>query len=118
MIRPYECTVVFDGTLPDETIAGENQKMEALLSEHATLDKTDVWGKRVLAYSIRKKRTGTIYLYHFHGEGDIAARIERTLKLNQSVLRYLTVIADPQKVITPVPRETPEGNNDSKGDDQ
>lgn len=92
MIRPYETMIVFDGTLPDDVIQKEQKQVEDFLKQNANFEKTDVWGKRALAYTIKKRKSGYYCLYLFSGEGSIVASIDKHLKLNEQVLRYLTVV--------------------------
>ena len=58
------------------------------------------WGKRKLAFPIRKRAMGVYYLFEYESDGDMAAKLERMFKLNQNVLRYLIAQRDPEKVIT------------------
>jgi small subunit ribosomal protein S6 len=94
--RPYETVIVFDGTLPDDVLAKEQSQIEELIKQNATFEKTDVWGKRPLAYTIRKKRLGFYCLFLYEAEGTFVNVIERPLKLNERVLRYLSVVRDPK----------------------
>lgn len=91
MKRPYESMVVFDGTLPDDVLQKEQQMVEDLLKQSANLEKTDVWGKRQLAYTIKKKKTGYYCLFLYEGEGDTVIALDKYIKLNDRILRYLTV---------------------------
>jgi small subunit ribosomal protein S6 len=90
--RPYETVVVFDGTLPDDLLHKEQKQLEDLLKQNAVFDKTEIWGKRQLAYPVKKKRTGYYCMFLFEAEGDIAATIDKYAKLNNSILRHLTVV--------------------------
>ncbi|HUI91301.1 MAG TPA: 30S ribosomal protein S6 [Chitinivibrionales bacterium] len=91
MKRPYESVVIFDATLPEITIHGENAKLEEFFRKNAAFEKTVVMGKKMLAYPIRKKKTGIFHLYLYSGEGDVAGKLEKHLKLNETVLRHLSV---------------------------
>ncbi len=86
--------VVFDGTLPEEVLQKEQKQVEELISQHAEFDKTEVWGKKTLAYTIRKKRSGYYCLFLFSGNGDIVPVIDKHAKLNEHILRHLTVVRD------------------------
>jgi small subunit ribosomal protein S6 len=90
--RPYETVVIFDATLPDETIQSENAKLEEFIRKNAEFEKSELMGKKYLAYTIRKKKTGIYYLYLYKGDGDVAGKLEKHLKLNESVLRHLSVV--------------------------
>lgn len=96
MKRPYETIVVFDGTLADDALQKEQLQIEELIRQNATLEKVDVWGKRSLAYSIKKKRLGHYSLFLYEGEGTVINTLERQLKLNPRVLRYLSIARDPK----------------------
>jgi small subunit ribosomal protein S6 len=92
--RPYETVIVFDGTLPDDVLQKEQARIEEQLRQIAVFEKTDVWGKRTLAYAIKKKKLGFYCLFLYEGEGTVVNAIEKPLKLNEKVLRYLTVQRD------------------------
>lgn len=92
MKKPYESVIVFDGTLPDDVLQKEQQQIEEFLKSNATFEKTDVWGKRNLAYQIRKKKTGYYCMFLFEGDGEVVSGLTRLIKLNEAVLRHLTVV--------------------------
>lgn len=84
--------VVFDGTLPDDVIQKEQKQIEDLLKQNAQFEKTDVWGKRQLAFTINRKKTGVYCLFQFEGEGTAVTALDKHIKLNTNVLRHLTVV--------------------------
>lgn len=92
MKRPYETVIVFDGTQSDDVLHKEQAQIEEFLKQNAVFEKTDVWGKRGLGYPIKKKRLGYYCLFLYEGEGDVIGSLERQMKLNERVLRYLTVV--------------------------
>jgi small subunit ribosomal protein S6 len=92
--RPYETVIVFDGTQSDDVLHKEQSQVEEFIKLNGTFEKTDVWGKRGLAYPIKKKRLGYYCLFLYEGEGGIINALERQLKLNELVLRHLTVVRD------------------------
>lgn len=94
MIRPYETAVVFDGTLPDDTVQKEQQALEDFFKSNSEFEKIDVWGKRALTYTINKKRMGHYVVYYYNGEGTVPAAFEKHIKLNENILRHLTVVRD------------------------
>ena len=109
MKRPYETVVIFDATLPDDAIKSESGKLEEFFRKNAEFEKTEVMGKKYLAYPIRKKKTGIFHLYLYNGDGDVAGKLEKHLKLNETVLRHLSVgrVAAAQKA--PVAASTSTG---------
>ena len=50
------------------------------------------WGKRTLAYPIKKKEVGYYVVAHVETDTELLSEFERIVKLNESVLRYLVVI--------------------------
>lgn len=117
MAAPYEMVVVYDGTLPEETLNKELEDVQSFLESNAQLEKTDAWGKRQLAYEIKKKRTGYYVLYQFAGESAVPAAIEKRFKLDTAVLRYLVVVRDLRKNTNPLPveEERPESEERERG---
>lgn len=84
--------IVFDGTLSDDTLQKEQSQIEEFLKQNATFEKTDVWGKRSLAYAINKKKIGYYCLFLYEGEGTIVNGLEYHIKLNEQILRHQTVV--------------------------
>lgn len=97
MNKTYETMVIFDGSLPEETIRKESQTLEDLLRESSSFEKTIPWGKRNLEFEIKKKRSGAYFIYQYSGEGEVPAKIDEHFSLNTSVLRYMTIVRDPKK---------------------
>ncbi|MBN2037777.1 MAG: 30S ribosomal protein S6 [Chitinispirillaceae bacterium] len=96
MKRPYETVIVFDGTLPEEVLRKEQSQIEEFFKKNAAFERTDVWGKRTMAYAIKKKSLGYYCLFVYEGEGTVVAGLERHIKLNERILRFLTVVRDPK----------------------
>ena len=92
MKRKYETVVIFDGSLSDEAIEKEHQKVEEYLTENTDFENTDVWGKKNFAYEIGKKKTGNYYLYFYEAEGNICDQLNKRFKLNRKILRHMTVL--------------------------
>lgn len=104
MVKSYETMVVFDGTLPDEVLKKEQEKIEKFLKERTTFERTDLWGKMALAYEINRKKTGNYCLFLYKGDGDIATQFDHEFKLDTAILRHLTVVRNekaPTKLIDP-----------------
>lgn len=94
MIRPYETAVVFDGTLSDDTIQKEQQQLEEFFKGNSEFEKIDVWGKRSLTYTINKKKMGYYAFFYYKAEGAVPGAFEKHIKLNDNILRHLTVVRD------------------------
>ncbi len=58
------------------------------------ITKTEYWGLRTLAYRIRKSRKGHYVFFNLNAPSDAVREFERNMRLNEDVLRYLTVAVD------------------------
>lgn len=54
-----------------------------------TVEKREDWGKRQLAYEIEKQKEGIYFLLHFLAPEEFPSKLEKKLKINENVLRYL-----------------------------
>ena len=94
-MRHYELMVIFDPTLDERTIA---PSLDALLNvvreEGGKVDKVDVWGKRRLAYEIKKNSEGIYAVVEMNCEPATVQELDRLLTLNESVLRTKVLRAD------------------------
>lgn len=95
MIRLYETIVLFKGDLSDEEIDSQIKRIEDLFARfQAEVVRIRKWGKKRLAYDIAKNRYGFYVLFHFRGEPALLTELDRNLKLNESILRFMTVQLD------------------------
>ncbi|MEN8182255.1 MAG: 30S ribosomal protein S6 [Myxococcota bacterium] len=96
-MREYELTFIVQPEISDEGCEGIQQKLDASLAQQgATRLFYDDWGKRRLAYEIQNFQKGHYFVLSFLDEGKAIPELERTLRLEDSVLRFLTVLADEQ----------------------
>ena len=98
-MQKYETVIIFDGALPEETIAKEQLKIEELIKENGNLVKTDVWGKKELAYEIDKHKTGFYSFFEFEYEGDANDFISSAVRYNEKVIRSMTVVASDDQIV-------------------
>ena len=100
MKQSYETVVIFDGALSEDAIRKENGKIEEFLKTNSEFENVEVWGKKSLAYTIKKKKNGVYHLYTFAAlsESNMAGKIEKFLQLNDAVLRHLTVVREFPKI--------------------
>ena len=90
-LRPYEILVIVDPKPTDEEVAALlTQVGEQAKSLGIEVDKVDNWGKRRLAYDIRKQREGTYAVLEAKAEPSMVKELERQLRLNENVLRFLS----------------------------
>lgn len=95
MARPYEVVYIFDPALDEETINAKLTAFHALVQLPAgEPPKVNHWGKRSLAYQIRKRDTGYFVVANFDAEGPALPEFERAIKLDDGVIRHLIVLND------------------------
>ena len=93
-MRKYEMLVILEAAA-DADQAGETAQIEELIKRlGGTLSKTDVWGKKALAYPIRKKSEGYYVLFNFELEPAQTFELKRVLGLRANVYRQLIVLLD------------------------
>jgi small subunit ribosomal protein S6 len=90
-LRPYEILVIVDPRPTDEEVAELlTQLGEQVKGLGADVTKMENWGKRRLAYDIRKQREGTYAVFEASAEPAMVKEFERQLRLNENVLRFLS----------------------------
>jgi len=93
MSREYETTVIVDAHLAGEQIDAVVEKITKFIENRGGKVKlVDRWGKRRLAYEIARKQYGYYVYVRFEAEGSFVKELEREFKLDDSVLRYLTIL--------------------------
>lgn len=118
-MREYEIVYIFDSVLTEDQV---NEKLEKY-HQHITdgsgeITAVDHWGKRQLAYPIRKKTAGYYVVVQFTAPVDGLPELERTLKLDDDLIRYLIVLSEgePTAAMSIATRE-PRDDDDEDDDD-
>jgi small subunit ribosomal protein S6 len=95
MNRRYETVYIFDSALEEPAITEKLNRFHVLLTKDGkgTLSNVAHWGKRTMAYKVKKKDTGYYVVAEFSAEGALLPEYERAVKLDESVLRYMCVEA-------------------------
>jgi small subunit ribosomal protein S6 len=96
----YETLYVLKPTLTDEETAANIAKIEEILIKNgAEILATDKKGMRKLAYQVDKSERGFYTVVYYKAEGSLVAELERNLKFNEEVIKYLTVKYTKQKEV-------------------
>jgi small subunit ribosomal protein S6 len=94
-LREYEFVYVIQPDATPEREAEIHQRIDQVVADHdGRLLLRDDWGKRRLAYEIKKFQKGHYFQVNFLGLGKEIAEIERLMRIDADVLRYLTVQAN------------------------
>ena len=87
-VRAYEVMVILDPSLEERTVEPSLDKyLNVIRKDGGTIDNVDVWGRRRLAYEIRKNAEGIYALITLNAEPDTVKEFNRQLGLNEAVLR-------------------------------
>ena len=88
-MRPYESMIVFDTTVDAQSIqVSLDRALETIRSSGGNPGTIDRWGKRPLAYEIKKRKEGYYVLVEFSGESATVVALDRILTLSDEVLRF------------------------------
>ena len=91
-MRYYETLYIINPNLSDEENNAVIAKFNDLVEKNkGVVISVDEWGKRTLAYEIKKFNKGCYVLLNYCGEGSIISELERGMKLDERILQYQTV---------------------------
>ena len=98
MTRKYELVYIVSPEATDDQVADLHTQIETIVQRmNGTLEKTENWGRRKLAYEIGRHKEGTYVLEVILGGGDLVKEIERRLKVSDLIIRQLTVRVDEEQ---------------------
>jgi small subunit ribosomal protein S6 len=86
-VRNYELMVILDPELEERTIAPSLDRFLSVVTKSGGTVKTEIWGRRRLAYEIKKQIEGIYAIVTIESEPAAVAELDRQLNLNESVLR-------------------------------
>lgn len=92
-MRRYETTYLIDGSLEQDKIDAITQRVnEIITNSGGNIVEVKTWGKKRLAYEIQKRQYGYYIILDFDAEGSVIEEMEKFFRLNQFILRYLTIL--------------------------
>jgi small subunit ribosomal protein S6 len=95
MNRKYELVYVVSPDATDEQVTELHTQVEGIVQRlGGTIDKTENWGRRRLAYEIGRHKEGTYVLEVIDGTGELMKEIDRRFKVTDLVIRHLVVRVD------------------------
>lgn len=94
-MQKYETTLVIDSLQKSEEMQKVVTKIQSFIKNNGgEIHHTDEWGKKRLAYEINRKQYGNYYQIFFESPSTLPALLEREYRLEDSILRYLTLISE------------------------
>ncbi len=102
----YETTFILEPGLDETKVNEEVDKVSGWIKDlSGEVIEVQRWGKRRLAYEINRKRDGIYTMVLYQGGGPLVKEVERRLRLNESVMRSLTVLHVPPELTQGVPED-------------
>ncbi|MGH7273889.1 MAG: 30S ribosomal protein S6 [Nitrospiria bacterium] len=88
----YESIFIARPSLTDEEVNKVAEKIKSIIEQGGgTVLITENWGKKKLAYEVEKEKKGTYIFLYFQSEGKVVSDVERVYRLEDAVMKYLTV---------------------------
>lgn len=134
----YESAVLINAALDDETIKNLIERIkETITTNGGDILEVEDWGRKRLAYQVKKSKIGYYVIFRFNSPPDIVPKLERNYQLDENILRYLTValskdaleqieidksqqtqLAEEVEIIPVVPPEADEDNEENNVKDE
>ncbi len=94
-MRSYEVVVIIDPEVDDRQVNGLLEKpLAGLTKAGGTVDNIDVWGRRRLAYDIKKKSEGIYAIINVTAEPAVVKELDRQFTLNEQIMRTKVIRPD------------------------
>ena len=95
----YENVVILNASLPDEEINASVAKIKDLINNSGgEILKTDLWGRKKLAYEIKKQQKGYYVLFIFKTPAPTIRKLEELYKVFDPVIKYMVIKLGPKQV--------------------
>ncbi|GAB6282403.1 MAG: hypothetical protein STSR0008_11480 [Ignavibacterium sp.] len=91
-VNTYETAIIINGSLEDTQIEKTIEKVKNILAQHnCKIIDIENWNRKRLAYMINKQKIGYYVFFRFEAPSDFIINLERLLKLDETILRFLTI---------------------------
>jgi len=94
-MRKYETIYILDPDLEEGIAQSAIEKIKGIITQgNGEILKTEDWGKRKLAYEVKKKSKGHYILIHFSGTPTLLSELERNFRVMDAVIKFQSVRLD------------------------
>jgi len=95
MTHQYELMVILDPEIDERTVAPSLDKfLNVIRTDGGTVDNVDIWGRRRLAYEIKKRSEGIYAVVNFTASSEATQELDRQLNLSEAVMRTKVLRAE------------------------
>ncbi len=99
-VKQYELVYIAAPEATEEQLAALATEVQQVVGRfQGTIEKTDVWGRRRLAYQIGRYKEGTYVLHVINGSGELVKELDRRLKVTDNIVRHLIVRVDEELLV-------------------
>jgi small subunit ribosomal protein S6 len=96
--RVYEVIFIVDPDTQEDEMTKLTQTLSGIITDQGgTITRNEVLGRRHLAYRIGRKNEGVYVLFEVEGTGGEIAELERRMRVNDQIMRYMTVRVDEER---------------------
>ncbi len=111
-MRKYETIFILDPDLEEDQALSLIEKVKGIITQtNGEILKVEDWGKRKLAYEVKKKPKGHYILIHFLGSPALLSELERNFRVMDAVIKFQSVRLSERQTASseaPLLEETPE----------
>lgn len=93
-MNKYEAVIILRANAAEEETVAFGEKMKELIGSNGELTNVEEWGKKTLAYEIKKQTEGYYILFTFEAKPEFISELERVLRLDEIVLKDMVVRLD------------------------
>ncbi|MGZ6224296.1 MAG: 30S ribosomal protein S6 [Syntrophales bacterium] len=110
-MKRYETLFIVQIDLPIDELNSIIERYSAIVTAlKGTIIKVEKWGKRKLAYEIKKQSSGNYVLIDFAGKSAIIDELERNFKIDDKILKFMTIMKDGNVDLAALEKERQEEN--------
>ncbi|HOI30640.1 MAG TPA: 30S ribosomal protein S6 [Melioribacteraceae bacterium] len=93
--RNYESVVLINAALEDDQIESTISRiLEVITTNGGEIIEADKWGRKRLAYPIKKAKSGYYLVLRFKAPTELISILERNYRLDENIIRYITIALD------------------------
>ena len=91
MQNNYETIMIINSNLEEATIRATVEKFESLINANGKVESTEEWGKKKLAYPIKKQAEGYYVLVNFTSNPEFIDELDRVYNITDEVIKHIVV---------------------------
>ena len=93
-MNKYETIIILNSNLEEEATKSAISKVTDLIAKHGTVESTEEWGKKKLAYPIKKQNEWYYVLINFSSNPDFIDELERVYNITDEIIKHIVVKKD------------------------